>query len=112
MGAAILKDPEDKTKLSLLYANQTEEDILVRDLLEDLQQKHSERFSLWYTLDRPNADWKYSQGFINKEMIEEHLPAASDSTVVLMCGPPPMIKFACLPNLEEVGHQKDKLIAF
>eukprot|EP00339_Tiarina_fusa_P005692 CAMPEP_0117029582 /NCGR_PEP_ID=MMETSP0472-20121206/21407_1 /TAXON_ID=693140 ORGANISM="Tiarina fusus, Strain LIS" /NCGR_SAMPLE_ID=MMETSP0472 /ASSEMBLY_ACC=CAM_ASM_000603 /LENGTH=279 /DNA_ID=CAMNT_0004737385 /DNA_START=148 /DNA_END=984 /DNA_ORIENTATION=+ len=106
--AAVLKNPEDKTKLSLLYANQTEEDILVRDLLENLQQKHPEQFSLWYTLDRPNAEWTYSQGFINKEMVENHLPAPSDTTVILMCGPPPMIKFACVPNLTEVGHAEEK----
>lgn len=35
--AAILKDPSDPTQISLLYANQTEEDILCRDLLEELQ---------------------------------------------------------------------------
>ena len=28
--AAVLKDPNDETQLSLLYANQTDEDILVR----------------------------------------------------------------------------------
>jgi len=110
--AAAMKDPQDKTVFSLLYANQTEHDILVRDMLEKTQKENPDRFKLWYTLDRPNADWAYSQGFVTQAMIEEHLPAASDDTVVLMCGPPPMIKFACLPNLEEVGHQKDKLIAF
>lgn len=109
---AILNDPKDSTKISLLYANQTEDDILVRDLLEAHQKNHPDRFSLWYTLDRPNSDWKYSQGFINQEMVENHLPAPSDSTVILMCGPPPMIKFACLPNLEKVGHDAKQLITF
>jgi len=109
---AAMKDPQDKTVFSLLYANQTEHDILVRDMLEQTQKENPDRFKLWYTLDRPNADWKYSQGFVSESMIQERLPAASDDTVVLMCGPPPMIKFACLPNLEKLGHAKDKLIAF
>ena len=26
--------------------------------------------------------------------------------VIFMCGPPPMIKFACMPNLAKVGHQE------
>merc|ERR1712070_1113366 len=34
VAAAILDDPNDSTEVSLIYANQTEGDILVRDLLE------------------------------------------------------------------------------
>jgi hypothetical protein len=33
----VLKDAGDKTVISLLFANQTEEDILVREMLEGLQ---------------------------------------------------------------------------
>ena len=29
---------------------------------------------LRYTLDHPPTDWKYSEGFVNDEMIREHLP--------------------------------------
>lgn len=50
---AVLKDPEDSTKISLLFANQTEEDILVRSELELLSKKN-DNFKLWYTLDRPS----------------------------------------------------------
>ena len=49
---AILKDPEDNTRVSLLFANQTVDDILVRDELETMAGS-SEQFTLWYTLDRP-----------------------------------------------------------
>jgi cytochrome-b5 reductase len=69
--AAVLREPADVSPtISLLFANQTEEDILVRDMLESLQQQHPNRFRLWYTLDRPPQDWKYSSGFINEEMIK------------------------------------------
>ena len=50
---AILKDPEDNTRVSLLFANQTVDDILVRDELETMAGS-SEQFTLWYTLDRPS----------------------------------------------------------
>eukprot|EP00127_Corallochytrium_limacisporum_P004184 Clim_evm129s157 gene=Clim_evmTU129s157 len=99
---AILKDPKDKTEVCLLYANQTEKDILLRDELEGLAASH-DNFKVWYTLDRPEDGWKYDKGFITKDMIEKHLPAASPDTQILMCGPPPMIDFACLPNLKELG---------
>ena len=52
IAAAVLKDSSDKTVISLLFANQTEEDILVRDMLEELQARHGSRFKLSYTLDR------------------------------------------------------------
>lgn len=38
-------------QVSLLYANQCEDDILLREQLEALAAKHS-NFKLWYTLDR------------------------------------------------------------
>ena len=43
-------------------------------MLEGLQAQHPERLHLWYTLDRPPADWGYSSGFISAEMIAAHLP--------------------------------------
>ena len=50
---SVLKDKEDTTKVSLLFANQTEEDILLRSELEWLNKQH-DNFSLWYTVDRSN----------------------------------------------------------
>ncbi|XP_010632699.1 NADH-cytochrome b5 reductase 3 [Fukomys damarensis] len=109
---AILKDPDDHTVCYLLFANQTEKDILLRPELEELRNAHSTRFKLWYTLDRAPEGWDYSQGFVNEEMIRDHLPAPGEQTLVLMCGPPPMIQFACLPNLERLGHSKERYFTF
>ena len=110
--AAILKDPKDRTVISLLFANQTEEDILVRDMLVGLQKMHPDRFKLWYTLDSPPKGWTYSSGFIDEAMIKAHMPPPSADTLILMCGPPPMVKFACLANLEKLGYEKKSLVAF
>ncbi|XP_050499874.1 NADH-cytochrome b5 reductase 3 isoform X1 [Diabrotica virgifera virgifera] len=108
----ILKDPTDTTECALLFANQTEDDILLRPELEEAVKSRPNSFKLWYTLDRPGPDWKYSSGFINEEMLKEHLFPASDDALVLMCGPPPMINFACTPNLEKLGHEKQRLLAY
>jgi cytochrome-b5 reductase len=110
--AAVLKNPTDPTKLSLIFANQTDQDILVREQLEAYQTSHPNRFSLWYTLDRPPENWVYSTGFISREMVAEHLPAPAEDTVVLMCGPPIMIERACIPNLIAVGYPADRCISF
>lgn len=109
---AVIKDEGDTTKMFLLYANQTEGDILVRKELEDIQREHPSRLSLWYTLDRPGEDWSYSKGFVDEEMVRTRLPSSEDGSVILMCGPPPMIKFACIPNLEKVGFTDQTYFAF
>lgn len=108
----IVKDPNDKTQLALIFANQTEDDILCRKELEEVLEKYPEQFKLWYTLDKPGPGWKYSSGFINEQMIKDHLFPASNDTLILMCGPPPMINFACMPNLEKLGHNKESCFAY
>ncbi|KAK9717472.1 Oxidoreductase NAD-binding domain [Popillia japonica] len=108
----ILKDSSDKTELSLLFANQTEKDILVRNELEECAEQHPNQFKLWYTLDTPPEDWKYSSGFVNDEMLQKHLFPPSPDTIVLMCGPPPMINYACIPNLDKLGYNKDLYFAY
>ena len=107
---AVLKDPSDQTKVSLIFANQTEEDILLREELEACAK--DPRVEVWYTLDRPPKGWAYSEGFISETMIRDHLPAPSDETLVLMCGPPPMIQFACKPNLEKLGFNSTSYVVF
>mmetsp|Transcript_49768 Transcript_49768/g.105825 ORF Transcript_49768/g.105825 Transcript_49768/m.105825 type:complete len:312 (+) Transcript_49768:142-1077(+) len=114
MHATLRDEPNSNVTLSLIYANQSEDDILVRKELEEAVEKYPGRFRLHYTVDRPPEGWKHSVGFISKEMIAEHLPApsADGSTQILMCGPPPMVKFACLPNLEALGFKKTDYFVF
>mmetsp|Transcript_26341 Transcript_26341/g.34256 ORF Transcript_26341/g.34256 Transcript_26341/m.34256 type:complete len:315 (+) Transcript_26341:102-1046(+) len=110
---AVLSNPNDKSQLSLIYANKTEDDILVKTELDELAMKYPKQFHLHYTLDNPvSADWPGSKGFVSQEMIETHLPPPSDDTVILMCGPPPMIKFACKANLDKLGFSKSDQLAF
>ena len=58
------------------------------------------------------VEWHYSTGFVNEDMVRERLFPANDETAALMCGPPPMIKFACMPNLEKAGYKADNCISF
>jgi cytochrome-b5 reductase len=52
-----LDSPTNKTKFTLLYSNVTEKDILLRDELEALQKKHSDKLELVYFLDQPSDNW-------------------------------------------------------
>lgn len=109
---AIYKDVDDTTDVYLLYANQTAEDILLRSELEKMANER-DNIHIWYTVDRPPADWKYSTGFIGEEMIRDHMPAPDNGDAFVgMCGPPPMIQYACIPNLEKVGYNKIDYMEF
>ncbi|KAG0345265.1 hypothetical protein BG004_003845 [Podila humilis] len=108
---AILADKEqDSTKVSLMFGNRTEDDILMRDAIDSTgAELGSDRFHLWHVLSNETPEgWKYGSGFMNKEMIKEHLfPGMVEDEdmgdkIVLLCGPPPMINFCCIPALTEL----------
>merc|ERR1719161_432386 len=109
---AALEDPSDKCEFSLIYANKTEDDILIKDMLDAAAASSKGRFKVHYTLDFPPAGWKGHKGFITTDMIKECLPPPGPETLVLMCGPPPMVEFACKKNLDSLGYEKKSLIAF
>ena len=104
---AVIRDPDDKSQMSLLFANQSEKDILLRDRLDVLVKENPDRLKVWYTVDRVEEGdgWQYSTGFVDADMIEQHLPPPADDTLILICGPPAMIRMACNPNLDKLGYQ-------
>lgn len=108
----ITEDPNDNTECSLIFANQTEKDILLSGELEEVKKNHPDKVKLWFTLDKPPQDWRYGSGFVTSDMIKDHLPAPSTDVLVVLCGPPPMIQYACLPNLDKLGHKTENIFAY
>lgn len=51
---AILKNPDDLTSISILFANRSEDDILCREELESIRDQYPHRVKLWLTLDSPS----------------------------------------------------------
>ncbi|THH34119.1 hypothetical protein EUX98_g36 [Antrodiella citrinella] len=88
---AALKNPADRTKLNLIYANVNPEDILLKKELDELAAKHPSRFEVFYVLNNPPAGWTGGVGFVSKEQIEKHMPPTDENIKILMCGPPPMM---------------------
>ncbi|XP_030221914.1 NADH-cytochrome b5 reductase 2 [Gadus morhua] len=109
---SIAADHMDDTKCYLIFANQTEKDILLREELAEVKANHPDTLELWFTLDKPPKDWSYSSGFVTSDMIKEHFPPASSDVLIVLCGPPPMIQYACLPNLEKLGYKTDNIFAY
>ncbi|CAN6996675.1 unnamed protein product [Brassica oleracea var. botrytis] len=80
---AILENPTDKTKVHLIYANVTYNDILLREELESLTANYPDQFKIYYVLNQPPETWDGGVGFVSKDMIQAHCPApASDIQVI------------------------------
>ncbi|KAG9743085.1 ferredoxin reductase-like protein, partial [Aureobasidium melanogenum] len=52
---SVLDNPEDKTRVSLIYANKTESDILMKKELDALATQHSDRFTTTYVVNDSKA---------------------------------------------------------
>lgn len=83
-----LASPGDQTNLSLLFANRSEDKILLRGLLDKLQAENPSRLKVNYVVDSSgNPDWKGYSGHITKEMLIETMPPPSRECMLLVCGP-------------------------
>ncbi|KGO37481.1 Cytochrome b5 [Penicillium expansum] len=101
---AICEDETDTTEVSLILANRSEEDILLRKELEAFANNYPKNFKFWYMLDKPPQNWAYGKGFITRDVMTAKLPAPSPDTKVMLCGPPGMVK-AAQTALVSMGFQ-------
>ncbi|QIW98538.1 hypothetical protein AMS68_004056 [Peltaster fructicola] len=88
---AICEDPTDQTKVSLIYGNRSEGDIMMREKLDGFAKAVPEKFTVYYTLDKPGPAWKGGKGYVDAELLRKYMPKASADTKVLLCGPPGMV---------------------
>lgn len=113
IAAEILRHDDDPTQVSLIFAARIEGDLLLRSTLDEWAEKYPKKFKVHYILsDSWAPDWKYSTGFVDKKLFEDHLYDAGEGVYNLMCGPPVMLKRGCFPNLEACGHAKDSMFQF
>ena len=99
---SVLADPADGTRLRLLYANRTEDDILLRRELDALETRHPDRLQIHYLVGdetaaagRPRAP-NVSAGRVDAAAIERFLPPPTEPrTAILVCGPEGMMRYLC-----------------
>lgn len=106
---AILTNPEDNTKITLLYGSISEEDILLRSELDEFAEKH-EQFTLVHFLDKAPENWTGKQGYVTKEALVEHFPKPADDVQLLICGPPGLVS-SIKKASNELGFAKAKPIS-
>ncbi|SGZ54248.1 CIC11C00000000638 [Sungouiella intermedia] len=100
----IITTPEDTTKISLIYANETENDILLKNELDEMAKKYP-NFSVHYTLTTPPANWTGSVGYVKRDLVERYMPKPSADNRLFICGPPEM-KRSLIEISSELGWEK------
>lgn len=115
LARGILSNPEDKTKVTLVYGANTEEDILLKKELDGIQKDFPGRFETLYAVSQPVEGSTIRKGRVSKELLAE--VARPKDGKVFLCGPPAME--AALKGdrktkgiLEELGYGKDQIHSF
>lgn len=104
----ILKSEGDVTRIRLLDANKTQQDIILRSQLHDLEIQHRDQFPVTHVLSHPSHDddddgWDGLKGHVNDEIIRQYCFAPEKGAVAFLCGPPAMVQKAALPGVEGLG---------
>jgi cytochrome-b5 reductase len=119
----VLDNPDDSTKLTLVYANTEERDILQRDTLEAWAADSADQLTLVLVLSSPPDGWSGLSGRIDRpklEAVEDVAAGPSDDVLVCVCGPPAMYDSICgargqdeeLGILGELGLTKESIFKF
>lgn len=91
----VASNPSDKTKVTLIYTNKSDKDILLREEFDKLA-KNDSRFNIVYGLDKKPSkfDGQAFEGYVTPEILSKHLPAPalSDKIKIFVCGPPPQVE--------------------
>lgn len=122
---AIFQNPEDTTKVTLVFGNISEEDILLKKEFDELENTYPRRFKAFYTLDKPPETWQAGKGFISKELLKTVLPEPKEGEKIklFVCGPPGLVKAISGSKkgmqqgdldgyLKELGYSQDQVYKF
>ncbi|KAF4239386.1 hypothetical protein CNMCM6805_005808 [Aspergillus fumigatiaffinis] len=126
LAQGILDNPVDRTKVTVVFGVNTEEDLLLRPEFDAYKQQYPDRFDIHYTVSRPKKGFAPERGirsgYITKELLAELMQGRSEKdTNVFVCGPPAMEQallgsspFGKRGNgiLEQLGYSKDKIHRF
>lgn len=85
---------------------------MLKKELDELAEKHKERFRVYYVLNNPPEGWTGGVGFVSKAQVENYMPAANphNDIKILLCGPPPMMT-AMKKHLQELQYPAPRTVS-
>ncbi len=102
---------EPKSRITLLYGSRTEQDIIFREALEQLQAQYPKQLSVVHTLSKPSSEWAGRKGRISAELITEQLQQLRRNLLPIeayICGPSDMMAMA-IETLQAAKLPKEKI---
>lgn len=106
----LLADPEDKTEISLIFANVKVDDILLHKELNAMAVEH-DRFKVYFVLNEAPEGWTGGVGYVTADMIASQIGEPADDTMICHCGPLPMNK-AVKTHLIGMGFKDSQIFKF
>jgi predicted ferric reductase len=101
-----MADTGDGRKVSLVWSNRTEADILCRDEIEGMKGK-LHNFSVHHVLTR-QKDSEGRTGRLTQKTLVDLLSSCNREASVFVCGPPPMMD-AARRYLERLGFKRSRI---
>ena len=99
-------------KVYLFYSNKHANNIIFKELLDQLAEKYSDRFKIFYFLTQESESLEHFKGRITeqtlKDLINEHILDYKDSTQFYICGPQGIMEMAEQTFLS-MGIDKDRI---
>jgi len=92
-------------KLTTVYGARTPGELIYKKDLDEWEKDPA--IDLYVTVDKAVDGWKGREGFV--PAVTKEVAPASDNALVLVCGPPIMIRFT-IPVLLELGFAKEDII--
>ena len=99
-------DKKLSAKITLLYSNKTEQDIVFKDQFDEMH-KQNKNLKIIYTLTRQTKEWKDYTGRIDKDIVKKEIPDYKDR-FFYVCGPPKLVE-AMENILKELEVPKDHI---
>lgn len=116
--SGVLKNPQDRTKMTLVFGVNSEEDLLLKEELDRYATEFPDRFEYRYAVSHPKEDSPYEKGYINEELLRSAFKGSTQNTKVFVCGPPAMedslvgSKRSPEGILSRLGFSKDQVHKF
>ncbi|KAG7663063.1 uncharacterized protein J8A68_003406 [[Candida] subhashii] len=107
---SIITNPDDQTKIKLIFGNETEKDILLKNEIDEIASRYP-NFEVYYTLTFPPKDWTGGVAYVSKDMMKEHLPSPNNGNKLFVCGPPGM-KESLSEMSKEMGWDDENIFMF
>ena len=103
---------EPRTRVTLVYGNRGEGDVIFRAAIDEIARVHGARFAVRHVLSDAPAGWKGGVGILEERVVHAELEACGPlegDAVFYVCGPEPMMR-ACRAVLRARGVADERVL--